>query len=54
VRSIHEGLRRNLVARVYDLFNRYSFFAAVYLPVRSSDPAEMVLSRAVTNIPTGN
>ena len=42
--SIHGGLRKNLTGFHDDLFNCHRFTAVVYLPVRGSNPAGMVLS----------
>jgi hypothetical protein len=47
VPSFHEGLRKNLVPVPHDLLNRYSFIPAVYLPIRGSDPARMVLTEPI-------
>jgi hypothetical protein len=45
--SVHAGVRKNLIKIYDDLSNFRSFTAVVYLPVRGSDPAGMVLAELI-------
>jgi hypothetical protein len=45
--SVHEGLRKNLIGVDDDLFNCRRFTAVVYILVRGSDPAGMVLTELI-------
>jgi hypothetical protein len=42
-----KACKKNLVPVPHDLLNRYSCIAAVYLPIRGSDPARMVLTEPI-------